>query len=116
MVWQAAQSGLYSAVERNNRFVLSPQNAAVVVKESPKQAESKLPQEPSSAAQHSTSASEDNRQALPQSGERSSSHNNQLRALFSDKDALILAALILLLWHEKADIKLITALAFVLLA
>lgn len=40
--------------------------------------------------------------------------SNPLEALFSDKDTLLLAALILLLWHEKADIKLIGALAFIL--
>ena len=39
-----------------------------------------------------------------------------IRALLSDRDALMLIALILLLLHEKADIKLIGALAFVLLA
>lgn len=37
-----------------------------------------------------------------------------LEALLADKDTLLLAALILLLWHEKADIKLIGALAFIL--
>ena len=40
--------------------------------------------------------------------------SNPLEALLSDKDTLLLAALILLLWHEKADIKLIGALAFIL--
>ncbi|MDE6030349.1 MAG: hypothetical protein K2G32_01850 [Oscillospiraceae bacterium] len=37
-----------------------------------------------------------------------------LEALLADKDTLLLAALILLLWHEKADKKLIGALAFIL--
>ncbi len=40
--------------------------------------------------------------------------SNPLEALLADKDTLLLAALILLLWHEKADIKLIGALAFIL--
>ena len=40
--------------------------------------------------------------------------SNPLEALLSDKDTLLLAGLILLLWHEKADIKLIGALAFIL--
>ena len=39
-----------------------------------------------------------------------------LEALLSDKDTLLLAALILLLWHEKADMKLIGALAFIMLS
>ena len=38
-----------------------------------------------------------------------------LQRIMSDKDALLIVALILLLWHEKADMKLIAALAFVLL-
>lgn len=41
--------------------------------------------------------------------------SNPLDALLADKDTLLLAALILLLWHEKADMKLIGALVFILL-
>lgn len=40
---------------------------------------------------------------------------NPLEALFSDRDSLLLAALIFVLLQEKADMKLIAALAFVLL-
>lgn len=39
-----------------------------------------------------------------------------LQRLTGDRDFLLIAALILLLWHEKADIKLIAALAYILLA
>lgn len=41
---------------------------------------------------------------------------SMLEALLSDKDTLLLTALILLLWHEKADMKLIGALAFIMLS
>lgn len=37
-----------------------------------------------------------------------------LEMLFNDRDAMLLAALLLILMHEKADKKLILALAFVL--
>lgn len=38
-----------------------------------------------------------------------------LQKLTSDRDFMLIAALIILLWHEKADIKLIAALAYILL-
>ncbi len=40
--------------------------------------------------------------------------SSAIETLLADKDTLLLAALILLLWHEKADMKLIGALAFIL--
>ena len=95
MVWRNAREELYSAVARNNSAVLTPPNAAVVVKrETP-------PPQPAGG-----------------NAPRSAPHPpaDPIRALLSDRDALILIALILLLLHEKADIKLIGALAFVLLA
>lgn len=140
MVWQAAQSELYSAVERNNKIVLNPKNAAVVIKEAPKASENNLPvQNKPLSAQKSPNAPQsdfamphaevtaDNERSFPKSAaaqtpantngtKPSQSASNPLSALLSDRDALIIAALILLLWHEKADIKLIAALAFVLFA
>lgn len=38
-----------------------------------------------------------------------------LQKLTSDRDFMLIAALIILLWHEKADIKLIAALVYILL-
>lgn len=38
-----------------------------------------------------------------------------LQRLTSDRDQLLIIALIILLWHEKADMKLIAALVFILL-
>lgn len=41
--------------------------------------------------------------------------NDPISALMSDSDALLICAVILLLLHEKADMKLILALVFVLI-
>lgn len=38
-----------------------------------------------------------------------------LQKLTGDRDSLLIIALIILLWREKADMKLIAALAFILL-
>ena len=96
MVWRNAREELYNAVARNNSGVLTPPDAAVVVK-----------REPSAPPQASGGNAPRSAQHPPA---------DPIRALLSDRDALMLIALILLLLHEKADIKLIGALAFVLLA
>lgn len=127
MVWKAAQSELYSAVERNNRVVLNPPNAAVVVKKSAQNENAQIPQTGISAQpreQSDTPPKTAEKTRAPKepvfadkSAARAAPAQSQspLGAIFSDKDALILCALIFLLWQEKADIKLIAALAFVLL-
>lgn len=108
MVWRNAREELYSAVARNNSAVLTPPDAAVVVKREPP------------APQHSSGGNAP--RTAPQNAGGNAPHTaphppaDPFRALLSDRDALILIALILLLLHEKADIKLIGALAFVLLA
>lgn len=43
-------------------------------------------------------------------------NGNFLQKITGDKDFLLIALLIVLLWQEKADFKLIAALAFILLA
>ena len=132
MVWKNAREELYSAVARNNSSVLSPQNAAVVVKREQPPQQRSGGNAPQSAPQHEQRESvrqsapqceqrESVRQSAPQCEQRVNAPRNTqpadpIRALLSDRDALILIALILLLLHEKADIKLIGALAFVLLA
>ena len=108
MVWRNAREELYSAVARNNSAVLTPPDAAVVVKREPP------------APQYSSGGNAP--RTAPQNAGGNAPHSaphppaDPFRALLSDRDALILIALILLLLHEKADIKLIGALAFVLLA
>ena len=58
---------------------------------------------------------EDCPRRCPKCGKPLPAHKpSTLEALLTDKDTLLLAALILLLWHEKADVKLIGALAFIL--
>ena len=119
MVWKNAREELYSAVARNNSSVLSPQNAAVVVKREQPPQQRSGGNAPQSAPQHEQRESV--RQSAPQCEQRVNAPRNTqpadpIRALLSDRDTLILIALILLLLHEKADIKLIGALAFVLLA
>ena len=120
MVWRNAREELYSAVARNNSAVLTPPDAAVVVKREPPapqyssggNAPRNAPQNAGGNAPHTA----------PQNAGGNAPHTapqppaDPFRALLSDRDALILIALILLLLHEKADIKLIGALAFVLLA
>lgn len=100
MVWKNAREGLYSAVERNNAGVDAPRDRA--------------PEKPPCG-----NAPRDRSPEKPPCGnapQRCTHPPDPLRALMSDRDALILVALIILLVHEKADMKLILALAFVLLA
>ena len=122
MVWRNAREELYNAVARNNSGVLTPPDAAVVVKREP----SAPPQASGGNAPRNAppqgSGGNAPRNAPPQGSGGNAPRRAQhppavpIRALLSDRDALILIALILLLLHEKADIKLIGALAFVLLA
>ena len=55
--------------------------------------------------------------SLPRTAEMQSSHRSAglLQKLTSDRDCMLIVALIILLWHEKADMKLIAALAYILL-
>ena len=135
MVWRNAREELYSAVARNNSGVLTPPDAAVVVKREPPAspqgsgeiAPRNAPPQASGGntprnAPPQASGGNAPRNAPPQGSGGNAPRNAQhppadpIRALLADRDALILIALILLLLHEKADIKLIGALAFVLLA
>ncbi len=94
MVWKATGSALYQAVERHNREETNPPEP----QQSP---------EPCCAgtAPHKSTACCTGMSPKPQSG---------LAELLGDRDFLIIAAVILILLHEKADNKLILALAFVL--
>ena len=85
MVWNSAGSTLYKAVERHN----SAESA-------PKQCEP--PPEPCRCSEKV------HKSAVP----------STLSQLTQDRDMLLLLALMLVLLHEKADTKLIMALAFVI--
>ncbi len=91
MVWKSTGSTLYQAVERHNS------------------GESRTPEPQHS--EHSPS------QGMPRCTEQHRSQpQSMLSGLLQDKDFLLLAAVMLILMHEKADNKLIMALAFVLFA
>lgn len=92
MVWNSAGSTLYKAVERHNNG------------EMPHDSPPPKPPEHKSAAQCPRAAAQSH-PAPPA---------NSLDSLLQDKDFLLLAGLMLLLLHEKADNKLILALAFVM--
>lgn len=96
MVWNTTQTSLYAAVDRHN---------SAVSRDSEKPPDIIKPDIiPPPKACPETNASKPN------------IARNPLEKLFSDKDTLLLAALIIILLHENADMKLIAALAFVLLA
>lgn len=95
MVWNAP---LYEAVERHNR----EQSA----EEAPP-----IPEEPKPSAPPEGCCPRYGK-PLPRPTRQEAS---PLGRLFSDKDALLIAGLILVLLNEKADMKLVLALAFVLL-
>lgn len=86
MVWNNLGSPLYNAVERHNSSAPSPVS---------EQKEEKLP-----PREHHEKQYIGNSQPFSQ--------------LFRDRDTLLLAAVMLILLHEKADTKLILALAFVI--
>ncbi|MBQ8171363.1 MAG: hypothetical protein IJZ95_05180 [Oscillospiraceae bacterium] len=90
MVWNSETSTLYQAVERHNAKAqqpLPPENEA-----GRKKAECQRKREP----------------------KRNTLNCDPFSSLFNDRDSLLIAAVILILLHEKADTKLILALAFVL--
>ena len=96
MVWDSSSSTLYKAVLRHN----SSYSGAPFPEEEEYDSHN--------AEEHRENSGVQSGGILPLSG---------LDGLFSgDSDSLLLAALILVLMHEKADIKLIMALGFVLLA
>ena len=90
MVWNPEQSPLYRSVEQYNRST----DAA----------------EPCGCREEPSRESPCEEKPCPPPREQ-----GFLQRLTSDRDSLLIIALIFLLWHEKADMKLIAALAFILL-
>lgn len=98
MVWYNGGSALEKAVERHNSGAALPERDCGCAAEE----HSPPPQEKCPESRQCSCT------AQPQGG--------MLAALTKDRDFLLLAALLLILMHEKADKKLIMALAFVLFA
>lgn len=99
MVWRAEQSPLYQSVERFNSGTGGTECGCKT-------------EERSQTADHSEKQCRQPEQFIRNNA---NGGGNMLQRIMSDKDALLIVALILLLWHEKADMKIIAALAFVLL-
>lgn len=100
MVWNSAGSTLYKAVEQHNSSssVCEAEHSEPPENEHCDEAERHCPRcEPPHCQKCSCIA-----------------QHRGLEALLQDKDFVLLAGLMLLLMHEKADSKLILALAFVL--
>lgn len=94
MVWNSEQSPLYRSVENFNNV------------------EAKEPSLEKECESHAAPPPcPDNRRRIP----HGNAQQGFLQRLTSDRDFMLIAALIILLWHEKADIKLIAALAYILL-
>lgn len=116
MVWNGAASPLYKAVERNNSTApqlkcdSTPppccQPAAPCKSEKQPEQECRTATEccqPKPCPKHCCNATPHNR-----------NNGGMLPQIFQDRDFLLLAAVMLMLLHEKADTKLILALAFVI--
>ncbi len=103
MVCSTDQTALYSAVERyNSRFADIPE---------PRRQEKTEPPQENTAYVKPRDIPKPPNSGYP----RSIPRRSPLDAIFYDRDMLLIAALIIILLHEKADIKLIAALAFVLI-
>ncbi len=104
MVWNSEQSPLYQSVEKFNGGSRRQPEPQETFHEAP---------EPSPEVREQPRCKPE-----PPHGEFRSAagSGNFIQRITSDRDFMLIAALILLLWQEKADMKIIAALAFVLLA
>lgn len=112
MVWIAEQSPLYKSVEEFNN---SPREEA-----SASERDCTPEQECgcNSESERGCEKKEEQPKSFPPPQRRTpsgGSFGNILQKVTGDRDFMLIAALIILLLHEKADMKLIAALAFVLL-
>lgn len=106
MVWNAEQSPLYRTVESFNNSSGKPE-------EDPGERQCEEPK-CESAPEVGECRSEQPRKCYPPPG-NTGNIGGFLQKLTGDSDSLLIIALIVLLWREKADMKLIAALAFILL-
>ncbi len=103
MVWNSEQSPLYRTVESFNNSTCKPD-------EDPVERQCGEPK-CGAAPEVGECRSEQPRKCSPPPG----NIGGILQKLTGDRDSLLIIALIILLWREKADMKLIAALAFILL-
>lgn len=104
MVWSSAGSTLYRAVERHNSAMEQPQSPQTDSAPPPEPKHEAPPQSP----QREKSAPESCIHTQKQQGA------SPLQGIMQDRDTLLILAVLLLLLHEKADTRLILALAFVI--
>ena len=140
MVWNSTQSALYKAVDDYNSSVISGENcrenyAQKIPEKHPEKCiekcTEKVPEkccencsknsvnfEEKSAENCSKKSCENSAEKCPEFTEnfcKNCPKNDPFTRLFSDRDFLLVAGLILVLLNEKADFKLILALAIALL-
>lgn len=102
MVWNSAGSTLYKAVERHNSAMEQPQQGGGAPPQKPKR------EAPPQSPQREKSAPDNCVHTVRQTD------SSPLQRLMQDRDMLLILAVLLLLLHEKADTKVIIALAFVI--
>lgn len=113
MVWNSTQSALYKAVDAHNGDGDERENTASKKVRKNVQKNGGFSRE-NSAKTHTENRSENyHRNECCGCPKRLS--NDPISRIMSDKDMLLIAGLIYILWRENADRKLIIALAIVLL-
>lgn len=111
MVWNTAQSALYKTVDDfNSRENMSGKYAENCAQKEPEIHGEKCGDK--SSKKYSENISKKYCQNCPKSCPK----NDPFSRIFSDRDLMLIAGLILILLNEKADQKLIFALLFVLLS
>lgn len=115
MVWETYNSPLYKAVESFNSSPQPCEPKRGVLTEEPCE---RKPGTREPEHEHFTGKQFDRKpqnppRKFPQS--EPAQCGNPLQALLGDKDMLLIAALIIILIHEKADMKLIIALGLILI-
>lgn len=123
MVWNTSQSPLYKAVETHNAEMRFEENRRPdAAPDIDKSCTNATPDTGKSCTNTGTDTGEScaapctKSAAFPAGKQfRPAPRQNELNGLLQDKDSLLLIALIFVLVQNKADIRLIAALAFVLL-
>ena len=108
MVWNTSDSPLYRAVESFNNSTTPAAPRCEPKKEQPCADKCECAAAPPCCDEPKLAP----HNAPPQ---RPQQYSSPLQALFGDKDMLLVAALIIILIHEKADMKIILALGLILL-
>lgn len=111
MVWNSEFSPLYRTVESFNNAAAAAANEPTNTSPRTEQRDNSCETAPK-AAECGCEAQEKRRPPPTSFG----SAGGFLQRLTGDRDSLLIIGLIVLLMHEKADLKLIAALAFILLA